>query len=157
HSLHEHLHWSVNFSPLQSGARDSVDCKLFNIAADAANEQRAGLVSDWCRGVVRRGRAGVVAEELAGPLPTSPLWAAAFLSLRAHTFLAARGWRLLERAANSAPDDAAGPVWAAIEPLIGAPPADIADRWPEAWRLLWGAWRADNQHVVFDAVRRLRE
>lgn len=157
HSLHEFLHWCLNFSPHQSGARDRVDATLLNIVADAANEQRAGLVSEWCRDLLRRGRRTVLDEELAGPLPDSPLWAAAWLSLRAHTLIASRGWRLLERAADPDAGVTAEAVWGAIEPDLGPPPAHIAERWPDAWRLLWQAWRADNQHVVYAAVRALRE
>jgi Mg-chelatase subunit ChlD len=157
HALHEMLHWALNFSPKQAGARDKTDCELLNVIADAANEQRAGLVSDWCRDSIRRGRRTVVERSLAEPLPSSPLWAAAWLSLRAHTLLASRGWRLLARAADPESGVSADTVWAAIEPDLGPPPATIAERWPEAWRLLWGAWRADNQHTVFASVRALRE
>lgn len=157
HSLHEFLHWCLNFSPAQCGARDQIDATLLNVVADAANEQRAGLASDWCRDVLRRGRRGVLASELAAPLPDSPLWAAAWLSLRAHTLLAARGWRLVELAVDPASGVTPDAVWAAIEPYVGPPPENVAERWPGAWDLLWRAWRADNQHTVFEAVQRLRE
>jgi len=157
HAVHETLHWALNFSPRQAGARDTTDCVLLNIVADAANEQHAGLVSEWCRDAIRRGRRTVLERSLAEPLPASPLWAAAWLSLRVHTLLASRGWRLLARAADAELGVEADTVWAAIEPDLGAPPATIAERWPEAWRLLWDAWRADNQHAVFAAVRALRD
>ncbi|MDQ2676743.1 MAG: hypothetical protein M3Y34_08025 [Actinomycetota bacterium] len=157
HSLHEFLHWCLNFSPAQCGARDRVDATLLNVVADAANEQRAGLASEWCREILRRGRRGVLEAELAAPLPDSPLWAAAWLSLRAHTFLAARSWRLVDRAVDASSGVTPDALWAAIEPYVGPPPAKVAERWPEAWGLLWAAWRADNQHAVFSAIRRLRE
>jgi Mg-chelatase subunit ChlD len=157
HSLHEYLHWCLNFSPAQCGARDKVDATLLNVVADAANEQRAGLASEWCRDLLRRGRRTVLDAELAAPLPDSPLWTAAWLSLRAHTFLASRGWRLVERAVDGDAASTPDAVWTAIAPYVGPAPSTIAGRWQDAWRLLWAAWRADNQHAVFAAVRRLRE
>lgn len=171
---HEVLHYLWNWSPKQLGAKDQEDYTLLNIVADCTNEQRAGAESLYARRVIRRGRERVWQELVdAGakaaarnlpalatrsgalpPLDSEPLWAAAYLSLRAHTFLAARGWRILRSARGSARE--AARVWKLLEPELGAPPASIAAQWPEAWRLFWEAWRTANQFDHFRIVGEIR-
>lgn len=156
HAAHEAAHWIADFPPKMCGARDQVDFHLWNILADGANEQRFSLASRWVRRIVTRGRRTVLPHVSKYPLPEAPLWAAAYLTLRAHTVLACGRWGLLAAARELPAEEAASRVWAAVAPQVGEPPEAIAGAWPEAWRLTWEAWTADSRFDLFESVKGLR-
>lgn len=156
HTLHELLHWAWNFSVSLSGATDQIDHTLANIFADAANEQRAGLANPWARGIVARGRNLLAGDLLTASQPDDPLWAAALLTLRAHTCLAARGWEILEAFGDRDDQAAAAAVRSRIAPRIVEPQAAIATIWDRAFAVAFRAWRSSNQFDLLDAVGEFR-
>jgi len=155
HVLHEMLHWTWNFSLELAGARDQIDRTLVNIFADAANEQRAGLANPWARAIVARGRRLLIGDLGSTQHPDEPLWAAAMLTLRAHTCLAARGWTILDATCGSDSEATADAVWARLAPEIDVPAA-VAGNWGRAFAIAWRSWRTANLFDLFEAVTEFR-
>lgn len=151
--VHESLHWLFNHSPILVGIEKPLERHVMNIFRDASNEQRGLLEFAWSRHIIRRGRRVILDEYLAG-LPSgicSPVYEAANLTLVAHTLLASRGLRLLRQLYDGKATPMA--VWAVLEPVIGSPPASIANDWQQAFELAVRAWKERNEFDRADLVR----
>ena len=154
--VHECLHWLFNHSPILVGIEKPLERHVMNIFRDASNEQRGLLEFAWSRHIIRRGRRVILDEYLAerAGLPggnCSPVYEAANLTLVAHTLLAARGLRLLRQLYDGKATPMA--LWGVLEPVIGSPPASIAQDWPQAFELAVRAWKERNEFDRADLVR----
>jgi hypothetical protein len=154
--VHECLHWLFNHSPIMVGIEKPLERHIMNIFRDASNEQRGLLEFAWSRHIIRRGRRVILDEYLAERAGwpggnCSPVYEAANLTLVAHTLLAARGLRLLRHLYGGKATPMA--VWNVLEPVIGSPPASIANDWPRAFELAVRAWKERNEFDRADLVR----
>ena len=154
--VHECLHWLFNHSPILVGIQQPLERHVMNVFRDASNEQRGLLEFAWSRHIIRRGRRVILDEYLAERVGwqggnCSPVYEAANLTLVAHTLLAARGLRILRHLYNGKATPMA--AWDVLEPVIGPPPASIANDWPRAFELAVKAWKERNEFDRADLVR----
>jgi hypothetical protein len=154
--VHECLHWLFNHSPILVDITQPLERHIMNIFRDASNEQRGLLEFAWSRHIIRRGRRVILDEYFAartgGQCSTgSPVYEAAIFTLVAHTLLAARGFHLLRQLYSGKAASMA--VWAVLEPVIGPPPAAIANEWQQAFELAVRGWKERNEFDRADLVR----
>lgn len=152
-SVHEHLHWLWNYDPRIVGIQGQQEMFLFNIFADASNEQRAIIEDVWAGRLLKRGRTLILSESKAkkgGVLSAAPLHDAAWLTLAAHTILAAKGHAMLKKLhAGRVMHDA---VWQVLATLL-QPSPQVEPYWEKAWGLCCQIWRERNEFIKFDLIK----
>lgn len=159
--VHEFCHHLFNVWP---EGEDATGHFLDNVFTDASNEQRAILEFPWARDLLRKGRLQVLKLYLDKPSAyqgdPEPLFAAAWMTLAAHTVLAVekrkRGRltaleRLYRGKANAAE------VWPGIRAHLLPQDERARERWLESFAVIEDKWLEAFQIAVEAWIARLPE
>lgn len=153
-TVHEHLHWLWSLSPLTVGCKNESDRFVMNVFTDAANEQRAQIISPWSRKFLRRTRQMLLPYAWAEDVK-EPLYRAGHFTLAVHTLLSVKGGRIMRRLHNSPqPEAMAKELWDLCEKEFQRKmPPEQMDTWLQAFGLSLRAWTADSDFTRFSIAQ----